>query len=160
MKTSRACVTYGVCLYVFAVLQQAVPERIAIIGARPDFLLLLSITFALLVPRRWGVVVGGVAGLVHGGLAGVSIAAYISSRSLAGFCASWSKDLRYEMNAPAVIVATMVMTLIGELSWLLISPQPGIGAFLGATIGTAVYNGVLAAPLYALLKRVVDPPRR
>lgn len=160
MNLMKAGVAFVVCLYLFAVLQQTLPARIAILGARPDFLLLLSIVYSFFLPRSLGAGFGFLCGMFHGALAGVSIAAYISSRSIAAFCAAWSKDLRYELNLAAVAFVTGITTVVAELTWLLISPQPGIGAFLGATIGTAVYNGVLAAPLYALLKRVVDPPRR
>jgi rod shape-determining protein MreD len=147
-------------LYVMAVFQQTLSQRVAVLGARPDFLLLWSACLALLLPRSRASLAGFIAGLVHGSMAGMNMAAYISSRTIAAFCASWTKDLRYEVSLPAVAVVAAFTTVLAEILWLFITARPGIGEFLGATIGTAVYNGVLAIPMYALLKRFVDPPRR
>jgi rod shape-determining protein MreD len=141
-------------------MQQTLPERLAILGAKPDFLLLFTSLVALTTTRPKAALTGAAAGVVHGALAGVSLAAYVSSRAVAGFCAAWSKTLRYEVSLGTVAAITFAATMFADIVWLLIAPQAGIGAFLGATIGTAVYNGFLAIPVYALLRRFTDPPRR
>jgi len=51
-------------------------------------------------------------------------------------------------------------TGVTQIAFLLFNPRGAILPFLLATIGSAVYNGVLAMPLYALLKKVSDPPNR
>ena len=155
----KPIIASAVALLVLAVFQQSLAERVAVFGARPDFLLLGAVIIGLLSSRRGASAAGFAAGVFHGGLAGVSIGAYAISRSAAGFVTAWSKDLRYATNPLAIAVVAAVATIFGEMVWMFIALRSGIGSFLGATIGTAIYNGVLAVPLYALLKRFVAPRR-
>jgi cell shape-determining protein MreD len=160
VRSTRGVLVAIVCLYFAAALQQTFAYRIAIFGAAPDFLLLCAIALGMLAGRTKAALAGFAAGLLHGALAGANIAAYTISRSFAAFVASWTKHIGYEVTLGAVAVITFLCTIIGEIAWMFMGVRSGIGAFLGATIGTALYNAVLVIPLYALLRRVVDPPRR
>ena len=160
MRPWRAAITTAVALYVLGAVQQGAAAKMAVFGVRPDILLTLTACLALLANRSKAAGAGFLAGLVQGSLAGANTAAYVISRSVAGFSASWSKVVGYEMRLPAVAIVTFFTTLLAEIVWMFLALRSGIAEFLGATIGTAVYNGVLAMPMYALLRRIIEPPRR
>jgi hypothetical protein len=49
------------------------------------------------------------------------------------------------------------LTIVAQLILMFFAPPPGIASFLGATIGSAMVNGVLAVPVHALLRRILGP---
>lgn len=149
-----------VSLFLLAAIQQAFAARLSIWGAEPDFLLVGAICLSLLADRSRGAIAGFLAGLAHGALAGSNLAAYAASRAVGGFCASWSKVGGYEIRPLSVGTVTFAVSILTGVVWMLIGLRSGIGGFLAATIGTAMVNGVLAMPMYALLRRLADPPRR
>jgi rod shape-determining protein MreD len=140
--------------------QRAVSPYIAIGGVAPDFLLVVIGCLALFGTRRSGSIIGFLAGVIEGALAGANLAAYAVSRTIAGFVSGWFSALEFEAGAIVASFVVFAITLLSQLLLMFVAPPGQIGGFLLATIGSAVYNGVLAMPLYALLRRVLDPPAR
>jgi hypothetical protein len=148
----------GVALYLASAIQQSLDLHI--LGARPDLILVVAIALSLVTSRAKAALTGFLAGTIHGALAGANLAAYGASRAIAGFATSWSKAMGYELTLPWIMAVAFLATVLAEIVWMFVGIRSGIGSFLGATIGTALYNAVLAPPLYALVKRAIDPPRR
>ena len=140
--------------------QQSVANQFAIAGAAPDYLLVVIVTLSLVVNRRAGGVIGFLGGVIQGAIAGGHMATYAITRTILGFLIGWLTGLEFEGNIAVAFVVTAGATCIAQVSFLLMSPRGAILPFLLATIGSAMYNGVLAMPLYALLKKVSDSPRR
>lgn len=145
-------------VYLAAVLQHSLAPRMAILGAQPDFFLVFVCGFAPYSRPSGGILLGGLAGLFQGGLPSANVAHYVISRALTGFAVSAANGLRL---APTPLIAAgtaAIGTLFAKLVWMFLAGPPHIGAFLGDTIRTAMYNGVLAVPLYALLKKIFGTP--
>jgi rod shape-determining protein MreD len=149
-----------VVLWICSVLQFGFARYLAIFGVAPNFLLVATIAVSLCLPRPSSAVFGFFAGAIEGALVGANLAHYVVSRTVAGFVAAWSRGLRFELTAPAVGFTTLAVTLVASVVFLFTAAPRGIVGYLGDTIGSAMYNGVLAMPLYALLRRVLHPTVR
>ncbi len=155
--------TFGVVavvLWLAALLQFGLARYLAIFGATPDFLMTATIAISLCLPRAPGAATGFAAGVIQGALVGASMAHYVMSRAIAGFVAAWSRGLRFELTPPAVGITAAAVTVFSSLMFLFTAAPRGIVGYMGDTIGSAMYNGVLAMPLYALLRRVLHPTVR
>jgi rod shape-determining protein MreD len=83
--------------------------------------------------------------------------AFVVSKTIVGFLAGTTGVLELDPSPSLAFLATAVLTLIARIGWMFLSPHGSIASFLLATMTVAVYNGVIAVPIYALLKRVLDP---
>jgi rod shape-determining protein MreD len=145
------------CLWVAAGCQQTVAPKVAIAGTTPDLMLVVVGCLALFGNRMSGAFLGFGAGVLQGALAGANLGAYAVSRTISGFLAGWFTALEFESNAAVAFFSVAIATLLGQLLLMFGAPPSQIPGFLLATIGAAMYNGVLAMPLFVLLKRVIDP---
>lgn len=146
-------------LWLAGACQQALAYQMSFGAVNPDFLLIVVVTLGLFANRRTGALVGFLAGAVHGAVAGGHMAAYVVTRTLLGFLVGWFAGFEFEGNIVVACIVAAAATVCTQLTFLLLNPRNAILTLLLATIGSAMYNGVLAIPLYALLKRVLDPPR-
>jgi len=140
--------------------QQAIAFQVTAGGISPDFPLIVIVTVGLFSNRRSGAFLGFLGGAIHGAIAGGHTAAYTITRTVIGFIVGWFTGMEFEGNVAVAFIVTAAATIVTQLTFLLLTPRGAILSFLLATIGSAMYNGVLAIPLYALLKRVLDSPRR
>jgi rod shape-determining protein MreD len=156
MRGARGIVVAAVALWFGAVLQQSV-GRYGIAGARPDYILVMLSCLCLYASRSGGALAGFFAGLLSGAITGANLTQYIFSRSVAGFADAWARNLGLDANALTAALNSFFMTLVAQLILMFFAPPPGIATFLGATIGSAMVNGVLAVPVHALLRRILGP---
>jgi rod shape-determining protein MreD len=158
VKGVQAPLTGIIGTYLAIVLQQALAPRLSLFGIAPDFGLVFVVVFGLLASRISGTVVGFAVGAMEGAIAGVNLTHYVISRVLAGFCAGSTASFGLQPNAAVAAAATAVITGAAQILLFFLAPPSGIGRFLGDTIGAAMYNGVLAIPVYALLRRILAAP--
>jgi rod shape-determining protein MreD len=144
-------------LWAAAVLQHGLAARLSVFGASPDLLLAAMAPIALLSRPAGALWCGFFCGLAYGAVAGANLAHYVVSRCLTAFGLSSANLLGIEFSVLAAGVLTALATICAQLLLLFLAPPASIGAFLTATIGSAMYNGVLAMPLYALLRRLFRP---
>jgi rod shape-determining protein MreD len=144
-------------LFVGATLQQSLSQRMAIAGCPPDFLLAVLGPIALYSSPRGAAAAGFGSGVLMGALAGANLMHYVWSRCLAGLLAAGVERLGFRAGAGLAFLTTAIATATAQLLLLLFAPSGAILPFLGATMGTAVYNGVVAIPVYALLGRFFKP---
>jgi len=148
-------VTVIVSIWIAAVLQSALAQHLSIFGCRPDFPLILLANFALILPRGAAALVGFACGFATGAIAGANLTHYIVSRTFAGFCLSWSKAIGIQLNLLFVGLATALTTIFAGILWMFLAAPHGLASFIGDTIGSALYNGVLAVPVYVLLRKIL-----
>lgn len=146
-------------LWLGAAVQFALAPRLAIFGCPPDLALAVVLPASLVAPRSGATVLGFVAGVLQGGIAGANLTHYAISRAFAGFCGSWARGMLAEPHGLLVFLHAAIGTLIAQLLLMFLAPPSEIGRFLFATIGTAVYNGVIAIPVHAVLRRTVRDDR-
>jgi len=156
MKGLKGAILTFVCIWIAGILQ-ANAELLMLLGARPDFLLTTAVVLSAWSGRRTGATIGFFAGLVHGALFSSGIGYYIVSRTLACFGVSWSRKLDIELSYWLIGSTVFVSTVFVQAFQLFLPPPQNILRLSLDTIMTATYNGVLAMPLYALLKKILDP---
>ena len=159
-SSGKFAATWVIGLWVAAVLQQSLSPHLRIFVARPDFLLIFTVAVSLFLTRRTAAGLGFTAGLIEGAVAGAHLAPYAISRAVAGFVTAWSRVMGLEVNKLVVALTAFLATIIAGLLWMFSAAPANLGAFLGDTIGSAMYNGVLAIPVYMLLERVLNPRSR
>jgi len=157
MNSVRFVIVAAIAIWLAAACQQALSPRMAILGARPDFFLIVLTPLALWSSRRMGTLLGFICGLVQGAIAGANLVGYAMSRVIGGFTVSWSKQIGFQPNIVVIGVTAGAATLLCQLVFMFLAPPPGVFSFLGDTIGSALYNGVLAVPVYLLLKGILVP---
>lgn len=158
MKGPQLTFITAIILWLAGGFQQAVAPALRIGSVAPDFFIIAIGCLAIFGNRRTGTTMGFLGGLLEGALAGTHMGAYTISRSIAGFVAGWFTSLEFESGLMVAVIVVAASTAVAQLLLMFIAPPGQIPAFLLATMGSAVYNGVLAIPLYAFLRRVVDPP--
>lgn len=140
-----------------AAAHHAAPGAVSLFGVEPD--LGLAAAFALAANSRpWaGAAVGWFHGALAGWLAGSSFVAHTWAGCLVGLLASLPKRAQMDMTGPACGGVVALASLVHSVTLVLLAPAPDLGAQLRATILAAVYNGVLAIPIGALLRRAEGP---
>jgi len=136
---------------------QSQASRLALLGVAPDFLIAWLCVLVFFCTRRQAIWLGFFTGLIHGSIAAVDLAYYAISRLLTGYIGAWAKDQSVESSPLVVFITVFVGTCFAYFIRLLLPPGHNIPAYLLDTILTATYNGVLAMPMYALLKKAIAP---
>lgn len=159
MSGLKGALVVAICFYVAGFLQPLAP-RLALCGVRPDFILIVLGPLCLYASRRGGTVLGFVAGVIAGSLSGANMAHYVISRTFGGFFVSSSRSMGLSEGPLTVGMTTFALTVVVQLVLMFLAPPARIMGFLGATMGTAVLNGVLAIFVSFLLSKVLDPIKR
>lgn len=144
-------------LFLAVVFQPLVYDWLSIGIYVPDTILITMLCCSLMSNRSTGAFLGFVAGFLYSAtVVGKTIPEFCISMSAAGFWAAWVPVwIRREYIFTAVLVV-FSGTIIAETTFLLLHPgNLMFVSWMKATFIKAVYNGVLAIPTYALLKRFV-----
>lgn len=157
MKGFRGVLVCIVTLWIGAVFQQAVAPRMSIFGAQPDFLLTILSVLCMYASRIGGGTIGFLAGLFAGAITGANMSQFIFSRTITGFCVAWARSFGLDANSLSAAVNAVIVTVFAQLVLMFFAPPTGIVSFIGATIASAMVNGVLAVPVHALLRRILGP---
>ncbi|MBS1704789.1 MAG: rod shape-determining protein MreD [Armatimonadetes bacterium] len=157
MRSPSLFVWAVVLIVIGPVLQHGLAPYLALFGVRPDFLIVFTAMLALFLRPSSGAATGFFFGLAQGTLAGANLSQYVLTRALTGFACSFVRNSQIELGAPAAGLVAAAATAISQFLLMLVAPPPAIGPFIQATIGTAIYNGVIAMPLYVLLRRFAKP---
>ncbi|HRF58299.1 MAG TPA: hypothetical protein PLH94_00130 [Fimbriimonadaceae bacterium] len=154
MSPTLRVVVCALGFWIMATLEQALAPKLSVFGCPPDFLMVMGASIALLSTPLGGAWAGFFSGLLQGALAGANLTAYVISRILPAFGIAWMSDLDIRIAPTVAGLIVAATTLVSQLLLMFLAPPPQILPFLGATIGTAMYNGVLAIPVYSLLRRL------
>lgn len=157
MNKTRPFVILFVSFWLIAVLQQSIVDRIQIGGAQPDLLLVLALATAVMFAPRFAALFGFLAGVIHGAIIGADLAHVTISYTIVAYCAGFLSWLEMDIRVWYVALVTLGGSIVASLLMMIPAPPEHFWPFLGDTILSATYNGVLAIPLYALLKRILHP---
>ena len=155
----KAFLVGAITIWIMAILQQVLPDRAAVLGARPDFLLTATLCLGLLIPAPQSIAVGFFTGLFQGAMVGANLAQYIVTRMVSGYVASRVSELEIEIGPPLAALCIAVGTVGAQILMMFLAPPRSLGGFIGDTIETAIYNGVIAMPLFAVLKPLLKKER-
>jgi rod shape-determining protein MreD len=126
-------------------------------GATPDFLIVTALVAAVFFQPIVAAVLGFVAGLLHGGVTGSDTANFAISRTLVCYAAGYVSRLELEVRPWYVGLTVAAGTVLAYFLMMIPAPPPHVWPYVRDTIFSAMYNGVLAIPLYALLRRSLHP---
>lgn len=147
----------GILIAVAAILELSWAPYLAVGGASPDFLLLLVGAYAAVAPPPAATWMGFGCGLVYGALSGANLTSYVLSRTLAAYLGSSLRRLHLEFSLFLSVLLAVGVVASARVILMFLAPPPSIPEYLRDTMGTAFYNGVLALPVCALLRKLYRP---
>ena len=159
MSHAKPYVTLIISFWVAAILQMAVVPRLQLGAAAPDLLLVVALVAAVFFPPSKAAVLGFVAGVLHGGVAGADLAHYAVSRTIVAFAVGYLSGLDLNVKPWYVGLTVLGGTLVAQFLMMIPAPPVEFGSYVTATILSAMYNGVLAIPIYALIRRSLSPQK-
>ncbi|MCH7945449.1 MAG: hypothetical protein IIC73_05460 [Armatimonadetes bacterium] len=142
-----------VCFWLAAVLEHSVTQRFLAEGGRPDLLLALALSVSVMFQPRYAALLGFLAGLLQGGMASADLAHFTIAYTMVGFAAGWVSKLKLDVRPWFVALVVLGGTLVAGLLMMIPAPPPEFWPRLRDTILSAMYNGVLAIPIYVLIRR-------
>ena len=154
----------AVLLFVAAIAQVSIFSQVHVFGAVPDFLLVSLVALALLRGSVSGAVGGFFAGLIvdTASLGTLGLTALVLT--LAGYWIGRYGETTGRERAHAPFLSIAVVTVLYELGLLVVHFVLGESAPAGAVVRSLVpaivLNLILAAPVYALARRLLRPADR
>ena len=152
----------ALALFLATLAQGVYADAMTIRGAHPDFLVATAILCAMFCDANEGAGIGFFAGLLHACLATPpqgGFGSLIVSRTLVGFGVGWMEE-RIFRDTPLLALALVPLgTLLAEGLFYLFAPQAHPLHWARLVGLTAIYNTVLAWPLYLLLHRLLGKHR-
>jgi rod shape-determining protein MreD len=154
----------AVLLFVAAIAQVSIFSQVHVFGAAPDLLLVSFVALALLRGSVPGAVGGFFAGLIvdTASLGTLGLTALVLT--LAGYWIGRYGETTGRERAHAPFLSIAVVTVLYELGLLVVHFVLGESAPAGAVVRSLVpaivLNLILAAPVYALVRRLLRPADR
>lgn len=145
-------------LWVAGGCQQSAAVPASIGPFAPNYLLLVVSVLAPYLPTFGSATVGLLSGIIQGGLAGANLTAYGISRIFAGLAVGKLHQSELAHSPLVAALSAAITVVVGQAVLLFIAPTVNVGAFALATMGTAIYNGVLAIPLDWAIGKVLRNP--
>lgn len=138
-----------------AALQSTVAPRLAVFGARPDLLLVLTVATALVAGPITGMGVGFAAGLLQGGLDGGAVGGSAAVLTVVGYAAGALQARLFLEHWAVPVAAVGLLTLAAEgVRGVLWRPEGWTWpAAALALVGSVLFNAALAYPAFALARR-------
>lgn len=149
----------ALALWLAMIAQMALADRMVILNARPDFILTTALSLSLLAPAPGQIWIGFASGVLQGILGGANIVQYVLTRIIACYGVGKAADLELEFGIVLGAVTVVLGTLVAQLLLMFIAPPRSILGFVQDTIAGAVFNGVLALPIYGVLRLALKRPR-
>lgn len=135
------------------ILQAAFGGDLAVAGIRPNLALTTLSVACIFVGPVTGALLGFLCGLLEASFAALFVGSYLVTRSVAGWAVGALEERVFRDNLVFAAITTFLVSLLAEVAFFLFAPQPDAGTFALATLGAAAYNGVLAVPVYLLVRR-------
>jgi rod shape-determining protein MreD len=157
MKSIKGVLIATLAIYLAAILQGGVASRYSLLGGHVDFYLIVLGFLPLYTNRKGGALLGFAIGVVEGAMAGVNMGQFVFARVVTGVAISSVAEGGVERNIFTTSLFAVVSAIFSQLILMFLAPPPAVLPFLGDTLRTAVYNGVLAMLLYALFNRFLSP---
>ena len=154
MKVAAPWLALALLFWLAAGIQHGAGTKLAVVGATPDFLLVVALTSSILMRPGTSAGFGFLAGLLQGAMAGANLAHYVISRVITCFFIGYESKLEIGVRVEFAALTVMVGTVVSGVLLTILAPPSEIWPFLRATIGSAIYNGVLAVPTYLLVRRL------
>lgn len=151
-------VIWGLLLVFTLVIQATVLPLIAINGIRPDLLLIIVMSSALLLGKEQGVGLGFFAGLLQDLASGNIFGLNVLSKMLTGYLSGIMERKVFKENVLLPVLAIILATVFNSAVMLLTLIFIGYDVDLTATLFNIgyqlAYNAALAIPVHQLVCRI------
>jgi rod shape-determining protein MreD len=151
-------VIWGVFLLLTLILQATIAPLIAIRGIRPDLLLLVVVSSALLMGKEQGVGLGFFAGLVQDLASGNIFGLNVLSKMATGYLAGNMERKVFKENLLLPVMASILATAANSMFMLLLLIILGYYVDLVAALVNVfylvIYNAAVAIPVHQLVYRI------
>lgn len=163
MSAGRRNVRLVIFLLLASVLHTAFSDKITVWGARPNLALTALLTACLFVDGNTGALLGFFVGLLEGSYAAMYVGSFLVTRTISGWQVGLLEQRVFRDSLPVVFLVVLGGTILTESCFFLFAPKQHLLRWLTWLIQTltgALYNTVLAVPLYLLLRRLILPRSR
>lgn len=151
----RVPLTIVISLYLATICQVALSPRMAVLEARPAFVVLVVMALALCLRGPAVIWSGFLGGLFLGIATGSDYGPVIFSLILGGWLTYLFQRLDIEIGVILGSIVIGIGTLVTFLLLMFVNPQLGIGGAVQLGIKSAVYNILLAVPIFAALRMIL-----
>ncbi|MCE5197478.1 MAG: rod shape-determining protein MreD [Armatimonadota bacterium] len=141
-------------LIIAAGVQGNLPSSMALLGAKPDLILVVLIAYSLAEDPEFGATIGFIAGLINGCVVGLNLGSFIVTRTMTGFFAGMVSTRLFGDNPIVPMFSAMWLTLACEGLFLLANPMPDFGFVVRTLAGKCIYNGIFTLIVYAFVKHL------
>lgn len=139
-----------ITLIVAAGLQGNLPPAVSIMGAKPDLILVVLVSYSLAADPVFGAGLGFIAGLIHGSFVGLSLGSFIVTRTITGFLAGLVNKRVFSENPFVPVLSAIWLTVVCEGLFLLGNPPRDLGLAVRKLIGECIANGIATLLVYYL----------
>lgn len=143
-----------VTLIAAAGLQGNLPSAISILGAKPDLVLVVLISYSLAADPEFGAGLGFIAGLLHGSYVGLSLGSFIVTRTITGFLAGLVTTRLFSENPLVPAISAIWLTVVCEGLFLLGNPCLDLGLALRKIVGECLGNALFTLFVYYALRQL------
>lgn len=143
----------AVSLFIAACLQGGLSQAASAWGAGPSFLLLVLGVYSIRLSRVGAMTLGFFQGLLMGGLVGADVQHFVAGGVIAGLVIASIASQGIDFSLYSAVLFAVVAAVISGSIHTILAPPPHLVAALGDTLLTAVYNGVLAVPVFFLFRK-------
>ena len=144
----------AIVLIIAAGLQGNLPQALSIMGAKPDLVLVVLISYSLAADPTVGALLGFYAGLLEGAFVGYSLGSFMVTRTITGFLAGLVNTRLFSENPFVPVLSALWLTLVCEGMFLLGNPPESVGLAARKLIGECVANGIAILLVYYLVRQM------
>lgn len=143
-----------------AVLQSTLLNHLAIVGVKPDLILLVVVFLGLFKGPTAGAIVGFSAGLIYDLTSSSLLGMNALSLTLVGFLVGLTRTRVYRENIVVQVALVFAATLVSNILFFLLSAVCGLAPRLGYGLGRIIlpavlYNICLTPPIFWGMRKLM-----
>jgi hypothetical protein len=152
----KTIATGALVLIIAVAFQVTIAPRLALFGAKPDFVLLTVAWISLHISTDRASFLGFIGGVLQGGVADAKMAAYVVSRVLAGVTSAVVGKSTLAATPLTMLAAGFGASGVGSVLFLLFGAQPNFWGSIWSAFGTTVYNTLIFGALSLLFSGRIE----
>jgi rod shape-determining protein MreD len=156
-----SAVQLAIVLIVAFFMQASIAPHLSIMGARPDFILIVAALFGFAYGPQTGGLVGFFGGLLGDLLTGSAVGVGIMSKTVVGFFAGMVQRTIFVKSVVMPMLAIFIATWIHEFIYVgflfLFGNTTSIETLIvNIVLPSAIYNAICTPPIFIVVRRFLD----
>src|SRR5262249_19579555 len=137
------------------VLQTAFVQHLMFRSIRPNVVLTTLLVECLFAGPNTGAVLGFFVGLLEASYSAIYVGSFIVTRALAGYIVGSLEDRIFRDSAAIAFATALFGTVAVEATFFVFVPQPHFSRWAIRIGGEAIYNALIAIPVYLGIRRIL-----